>query len=138
MANRHLARSVVLQTLFEWDATSVSLKDALIILARNIAEFGGDDTDHPFMEGLLKGVLSRKEDIDLVIEKFHHPPVFIEIKSSNKIKGSMLSPLISIVREIKGAKGFCLCQEKTRRKVENILVLPWQETRSALEEVFGV
>jgi len=77
-------------------------------------------------------------EIDLVIEKFHHPPVFIEIKSSNKIKGSMLSPLISIVREIKGAKGFCLCQEKTRRKVENILVLPWQETRSALEEVFGV
>ncbi|MCR4334004.1 MAG: transcription antitermination factor NusB [Patescibacteria group bacterium] len=69
MANRHLARSVVLQTLFEWDTTHASAKDSEIILARNVAEFGGDDTDHPFMESLLKGVLAKKEDIDLVIEK---------------------------------------------------------------------
>ncbi len=69
MANRHLARSVVLQTLFEWDTTHVSDKEAETILARNVAEFGGDDVDQPFMEGLLKGVLAKKEDIDLVIEK---------------------------------------------------------------------
>jgi N utilization substance protein B len=69
MANRHLARSVVLQTLFEWDTTSASQKDALNILARNVAEFGGDNTDQPFMEHLLLGVLAKKADIDLVIEK---------------------------------------------------------------------
>lgn len=69
MANRHLARSVVLQTLFEWDTTHVSEKEALVILARNVAEFGGDDVDNPFMEDLLKGVLAKKEDIDLVISK---------------------------------------------------------------------
>src|SRR3989338_11549178 len=76
MANRHLARSVVLQTLFEWDTThtmptgkQASAKNASDILARNVAEFGGDDTDQPFMEGILKGVLAKKEDIDLVIEK---------------------------------------------------------------------
>ncbi len=43
--------------------------DALNILARNVAEFGGDDADHPFMEQLLTGVLAKKPDIDLVIEK---------------------------------------------------------------------
>ena len=69
MANRHLARSVVLQTLFEWDTTGVSPKDAETILARNVAEFGGDDVDHPFMDTLLHGVLAKKEDIDLVIAK---------------------------------------------------------------------
>lgn len=69
MANRHLARSVVLQTLFEWDTTHASEKDAVITLARNIAEFGGDDADHPFMENLLLGVLAKKNDIDLIIEK---------------------------------------------------------------------
>ena len=69
MANRHLTRSVVLQTLFEWDTTHASAKDASAILARNVAEFGGDDSDQPFMEGLLKGVLAKKEDIDLVITK---------------------------------------------------------------------
>jgi N utilization substance protein B len=69
MANRHLARSVVLQTLFEWDTTHASEKDALTILARNIAEFGGDDVDQPFMGKLLLGVLAKKDDIDLIIEK---------------------------------------------------------------------
>ncbi|MDD2657446.1 MAG: transcription antitermination factor NusB [Candidatus Pacebacteria bacterium] len=69
MANRHLARSVVLQTLFEWDTTHASAKDTEAILARNVAEFGGDDVDQPFMDGLLKGVLAKKEDIDLVIGK---------------------------------------------------------------------
>ncbi|MFA5942445.1 MAG: transcription antitermination factor NusB [Candidatus Paceibacterota bacterium] len=69
MANRHLARSVVLQTLFEWDTTHASQKDSLNILARNVAEFGGDDVDHPFMERLLLGTLAKKDDIDLIIEK---------------------------------------------------------------------
>ena len=69
MANRHLARSVVLQTLFEWDTTGVSKKESEAILARNVAEFGGDDVDHPFMDGLLDGVLAKQSDIDMVIEK---------------------------------------------------------------------
>src|SRR6185369_11541858 len=69
MANRHLARSVVLQTLFEWDTTHASPEEAATILARNVEEFGGDSTDRPFMENLLKGVLAKKEDIDLIITK---------------------------------------------------------------------
>jgi N utilization substance protein B len=69
MANRHLARSIVLQTLFEWDTTHASQADAIAILARNIAEFGGDDVDQPFMEHLLLGALAKKDDVDLVIEK---------------------------------------------------------------------
>ncbi|HUQ30185.1 MAG TPA: transcription antitermination factor NusB, partial [Candidatus Paceibacterota bacterium] len=69
MANRHLARSVVLQTLFEWDTTHVSDQEANAILARNGAEFGGDDADFPFMETLLTGVIAKKADIDLIIQK---------------------------------------------------------------------
>jgi len=69
MANRHLARSVVLQTLFEWDTTNVSAKEAEEILARNAVEFGGDNADKPFMENLLTGILAKKEDIDLIIGK---------------------------------------------------------------------
>jgi transcription antitermination protein NusB len=69
MANRHLARSVVLQTLFEWDTTATPDKDAHTILSRNVTEFGGDDVDHPFMDHLLDGVLAKRDDIDLIIEK---------------------------------------------------------------------
>lgn len=69
MANRHLARSVVLQTLFEWDTSRLSDADATDALKRNVDEFGGDDTDKPFMEALLAGVLAKRADLDLVITK---------------------------------------------------------------------
>jgi transcription antitermination protein NusB len=69
MANRHLARSIVLQTLFEWDTVHASDTDAKTMLARNTTEFGADDVDQVFMESLLSGVLAKKEDIDLVITK---------------------------------------------------------------------
>lgn len=69
MANRHLARSVVLQTLFEWDTTNASREEAKEILVRNVEEFGGDDIDRSFMDQLLSGVLAKQKDIDLVIGK---------------------------------------------------------------------
>jgi N utilization substance protein B len=69
MANRHLARSIVLQTLFEWDTTHASKNDAETILTRNVTEFGGEDVDQTFMNSLLDGVLAKAEDIDLVITK---------------------------------------------------------------------
>lgn len=69
MANRHLARSVVLQTLFEWDTALVPLPEVKHVLTRNIGEFGGDDADSAFMEQLLDGVLAKREDLDLVITK---------------------------------------------------------------------
>lgn len=69
MANRHLARSIVLQTLFEWDTTHASEESARATLTRNVAEFGGEDTDRSFMDSLLTGVLAKRPDIDLVIEK---------------------------------------------------------------------
>lgn len=69
MANRHLARSIVLQTLFEWDTTHAPDAEAPAILVRNAEEFGGTDVDTTFMESLLQGVLAKKQDVDLVIEK---------------------------------------------------------------------
>lgn len=37
--------------------------------SRNVAEFGGEDVDQSFMNSLLSGVIAKKPDIDLVIEK---------------------------------------------------------------------
>lgn len=69
MANRHLSRSVVLQTLFEWDfrtCDAEALREALI---RNAGEFAPGAGDMPFMQELLDGVVARRADLDLVIEK---------------------------------------------------------------------
>lgn len=69
MANRHLSRSVVLQTLFEWDVRNCPTEVARDALKRNTAEFAPAAGDSPFMEELFKGVVERKSDLDMVIEK---------------------------------------------------------------------
>ena len=69
MANRHLSRSVVLQTLFECDIRAYTPGASDEALLRNTAEFAPAAGDQPFMHELLKGVIERKQDLDLVIEK---------------------------------------------------------------------
>ncbi len=69
MANRHLSRSIVLQALFEWDLNAVDKKEVISILDRNIEEFAQNNTDRPFMERLLNGILSKQPELDLVISK---------------------------------------------------------------------
>jgi len=69
MANRHLSRSIVLQSLFEWDLNDVDKAGVSDVLKRNIEEFAPNKTDTPFMEKLLDGVLQKKDELDLIIEK---------------------------------------------------------------------
>lgn len=69
MANRHLSRSIVLQTLFEWDQSGNGKADVDGILIRNIEEFARNKSDEPFMRRLLDGVLQKQKELDLVIEK---------------------------------------------------------------------
>ncbi len=69
MANRHLSRSIVLQSLFEWDLNAIERKAVIEVLDRNIEEFAPNKTDRPFMEKLLNGILGKQTEIDLVISK---------------------------------------------------------------------
>lgn len=69
MANRHLSRSIVLQSLFEWDLNDIEQNAVREVLVRNIEEFAPNKTDTPFMEKLLGGVLSKQPELDLIIEK---------------------------------------------------------------------
>lgn len=69
MANRHLSRSIVLQSLFEWDLNAIDKKDVPETLLRNVEEFAKNKTDLPFMEKLLDGILQKQNEIDQVIEK---------------------------------------------------------------------
>ena len=69
MANRHLARSVVLQTLFERDFRDAPPVEANIILKRNIEEYAPGLDDIGFTENLLNGVIEKREALDGIIEK---------------------------------------------------------------------
>lgn len=69
MAHRHLSRSIVLQTLFEWDFDKKSNEEVKEIFERNIQEFAPGTNDRPFMEALLKNVIEKRKDLDTLIEK---------------------------------------------------------------------
>jgi len=68
MANRHLSRSIAMQSLFEWDfyGGKEKLGD---ILDRNLQEFGPGLENTDFAGKLTAGILKRKKEIDKIIEK---------------------------------------------------------------------
>ncbi len=67
MASRHLARSIILQSLYEWDFYTEKKEDLNKILERNIEKFGPDIEDLDFIEKLAKGILKNLSKIDEVI-----------------------------------------------------------------------
>lgn len=69
MANRHLSRSIVVQSLFETDFNNKSEKDALDILHRNAQEFAPGMGDFLFTENLMTQVVRKKTDLDKIITK---------------------------------------------------------------------
>ena len=69
MANRHLQRSVAMQSLFEWDFQGKHDERAREILKRNIQEFAPGLEDTVFAEHLMEGTLRERKTIDKLIEK---------------------------------------------------------------------
>ena len=69
MANRHLARSTVLQSLYEWDFRSKADSEVVEIITRNAEEFAGEAGDLSFMKELMISILNKRKDIDNIITK---------------------------------------------------------------------
>jgi len=69
MANRHLSRSVAMQSLYEWDFKGKKPAELDKIVKRNIQEFapGLEETD--FICRLVKGTSDNLKKIDKIIEK---------------------------------------------------------------------
>lgn len=67
MASRHLARSIVLQSLFEWDFYQKK-PDLNKILLRNLENFGSNFDEQSFTKKLAEGVVENLEKIDKVVQ----------------------------------------------------------------------
>jgi len=68
MATRQLCRSIVLQSLYEWDFYKQK-SDLSGILERNLKEFGPGVDEPEFAWKLLKGIIEHKKEIDGIMEK---------------------------------------------------------------------
>lgn len=69
MANRHLARTIALQTLFEWDFLK-GKKNVEEIFKYIKEEFAPDFDDQGFSLSLIKNVSSHKKELDNIIVSF--------------------------------------------------------------------
>lgn len=68
MATRHLIRTVILQTLYEWDFYAQK-KDVTEILERNLVEFAPGIDEPEFAWKILKGVAEHLAEIDEILKK---------------------------------------------------------------------
>lgn len=67
MASRHLARSIALQSLFEWDFYNQAVDLEQIIL-RNINVFGAGFDEQEFTKNLALGIKNHLPRLDKVIQ----------------------------------------------------------------------
>jgi N utilization substance protein B len=70
MSNRHLARTIAMQTLYQWDFNHTDKATALKYLADNKEEFAPAFDDGGFMQSLIASVVENQKDIDTYIAKY--------------------------------------------------------------------
>lgn len=69
MANRHLSRTLALQSLFQWDFYGKE-GDLLTILKKNFSEFAPEFDDGNFAANLLQNITKYRDQIDALISKY--------------------------------------------------------------------
>jgi N utilization substance protein B len=70
MSNRHLARTIAMQTLFSWDFNGRQEKDLSNLIEQNFKQFAPKFNDHGFVKTLIKGVIDNRSEIDRYIIKY--------------------------------------------------------------------
>ena len=69
MASRHLSRSIVMQSLYEWDFNGKKPGALDKIIKKNIQEYGPGLENTDFVWQLARGVVDHIDKIDKIIER---------------------------------------------------------------------
>jgi len=70
MSNRHLARTIAMQTLFEWDFRGQDKNFIDDVITYNFQAFAPEFNDHSFTERIVKGVVQNIKKINGYITEF--------------------------------------------------------------------
>lgn len=70
MSNRHLSRTIALQSLYQWDFLGMPEGKLPEIIAFNREEFAPKFDDEGFIEELIQGVVDHRPELDEIITKF--------------------------------------------------------------------
>lgn len=71
MSNRHLARSIVMQILYQWDFRERPTAALPAIIEQQLEEFGvGLDKDKEYVRETVDAVIERIDELDKIIEQY--------------------------------------------------------------------
>ncbi len=70
MSNRHLARTIAMQTLYLWDFNGRKDRDLSDVMKTNLKEFAPGFDDESFIKETVDGVLKNLNNIDAYIAKY--------------------------------------------------------------------
>ena len=70
MSNRHLARTIALQTLYQWDFRGQPNQGVDVIVKTNLQEFAPQFDDKGFIQNLVDGVIEHQAEIDKLITEY--------------------------------------------------------------------
>jgi len=70
MSNRHLARTIAMQTLYLWDFNGRENKNLDKIVEQNLKEFAPGFNDEGFTKSIVQGVVNHLVEIDRQITKY--------------------------------------------------------------------
>jgi len=70
MSNRHLARSIAMQALFEWDFRGQPTDSLPTIMDRDLKEFGPGLEETEFAKKIIDDVFANIKDIDSIITQY--------------------------------------------------------------------
>ncbi len=102
VANRHLSRSIAMQSLYEWDFLGKNKEKMKEVTERNIKEFGPGMDDVKFIWQLVNGVADNLEKIDDIISKSapQWPIAQITIVDRNVLRLGLYELLFSNKEEV--------------------------------------
>ncbi|MFA6098957.1 MAG: transcription antitermination factor NusB [Patescibacteria group bacterium] len=70
MSNRHLSRTIAMQSLYEWDFNKMPENELAVVLERNLKNFAPDFEDNGFSTHIIKGVVKNLDAINKLIVKY--------------------------------------------------------------------
>jgi N utilization substance protein B len=70
MSNRHLSRTIAMQTLYQWDFNGQKEENLNSLLENNAKEFAPGFNDEGFAKHLIDGVKKNIKEIDEAIRKY--------------------------------------------------------------------
>jgi len=144
MGSRHLSRSIVFQTLFEWDFHNQAEKNIKEIFKRNVDTIGRGLEDIDYPHRLLEGVIEHLEELNRLIT--HGAPEWpleqVSIVDRNVLRIGIyellfgdkkeVPPKVAINEAVELAKNFG--GDSSRRFVNGVLGTIFRQMEDVLKE----